>query len=107
MGTVDATDPGAFDQVRQEIRSVTPFRYLGRPVRVQFPLANTTYEVVHQITEVPDGWQWCDGDCIPTRAPGRQHTKQIAYVRSAVANSFAVLAFGMFREDPLNVQAAG
>lgn len=83
----------------------TSWRYLARPVLVRFALANTPYEVLHRLAEVPDGHQQLDGDCVVTRAPGRQHTKDLAFVQSNRADSFAVLAFGVFREEPLNVQA--
>lgn len=106
---ITLADPAAqavADQLLQQLRTVTVWRYLGRPVLVQFPLANTTYEITHGLAETPDGFQLFDGDCVVTRAPGRQFTKDLAYVRSTVANSFAVLAFGMYRETPLNVQAS-
>lgn len=95
------------DQVDRTVDTTRPWRYQGRAVRVEFPAANTTTEVLHGLPEVPDGFQWLDGDCWPTRAPGRQYTHDLAYLRSSVANSYAVLAFGMFREEPLNVQATG
>lgn len=95
------------DQADRMVDTTRPWRYQGRPVLVRFPLANTTYEVLHGLAEIPDGFAWLDGDCTVTRAPGRQYTHDLAYVRSSAANAYAVLAFGMFREEPLNVQATG
>lgn len=96
----------SLEQVDQAVAEATPWRYQARAVRVAFPLADTPYEVVHQLGDVPDGHQVLDSDCLVIRAPGQQHTKEIAYVQSDRANSFAVLVFGMYREEPLNVQAS-
>jgi hypothetical protein len=101
-------DPRAnqvLQKVRAELAVTTKWRYLARPVSVSFPAANTQVEVLHQLGEIPDGYDVVIADAAIRRVPGKQWTKQIAYLMSDQNNSSATLAFGVLREAPLNVDA--
>jgi hypothetical protein len=101
-------DP-AVDRVLQTLRAelalCTPWRTLARPVQVLFPLANTSYEVLHGLGVVPDGMQVLTADAMVRRTPGKQWTSDLAYLQSDVANAFCWVAFGVLREDAFNAQS--
>lgn len=80
-----------------------PWRYIGRPLSVRFPSANTPTEVRHLLAEVPDGFLVLNADAAITRAPGQDFTKELAYLQASRANATAVLAFGVFREAAIDV----
>lgn len=101
-------DPQAnavLQKLRDEITLATPWRFIATPVQVNFPLANTDYEVQHLMGDVPDGMIVITCDAQVRRAPGRQWSRELAYLRSDTANSFAVLVFGVLREGISLVQA--
>lgn len=89
--------------LRAEVAAVTPWRYLGPPVTIRFPLANTSYEVKHLLKDVPDGFVVLDADARIKRAPGTSYGKEVGYLQADLANATAVLAFGVFREAVTNV----
>lgn len=89
--------------LRGELATVTAWRYLGPPVSLRFPLANTAYEVKHLLKEVPDGFVVLDADAHIKRAPGTSYGKELGYLQADLANATAVLAFGVFREGVTNV----
>lgn len=100
------SDPRAnqvLQTVRAELAAVTTWRYLGPPVSIRFPLANTSYEVKHLIKEVPDGFVVLDADARIKRAPGTSYGKELAYLQADMANATALLAFGVLREAVTNV----
>jgi hypothetical protein len=92
-------------KIRGELAVTTPWRYLGRPVAISFPVANVEREVLHQLGEIPDGYSIILADANIRRVPGRQWTKQLAYLMSDQNNSSATIAFGVLREAALNVDA--
>jgi hypothetical protein len=101
-------DPRAnqvLQKLREEIALTTPWRFIGPPVQVVFPLAATVYEVQHLMGDIPDGVQVITSDARVIRAPGRQWTRDVAYLQSDTANSFAVLVFGVLREGVQSVSA--
>jgi hypothetical protein len=101
-------DPRAnqvLQKLRGELAITTVFRYLGRPVQINFPTANTQTEVLHGLGEVPDGYLVLGADAGVKRVPGKQWSKSLAYLQSDMANSTVIVAFGVFREAPQNVNA--
>lgn len=80
------------------LETASPWRALGQPVEVRFPLANTAYEVLHLLGAVPDGMIIVTADANITRQPGKQWTDRLAYLQSGTANSYAVLVFGVLTE---------
>lgn len=79
------------------------FRFVGRPVLMRFSAANADTEVLHQCQDVPTGFLVLSSVGVITAAPLQQWRKDLAYVRSTVANVEAVLIFFTLKEDPLNV----
>jgi hypothetical protein len=102
----DAQENQILQKLREELAAVTGYRYMGPPVQVNFPLKTTVYEVQHLLGEVPDGCEVITADCLLKRAPGRQWTKELAYLVSDSDNSYAVLKFGVLREGVTLVQAS-
>lgn len=100
MSAADDQAPSA------EVARGTVWRYLGRPMRVSFAVANTPIEVPHGLAVVPDGWVVIDTDARVNRAPGLQWTPTLAYLQVTAAPAYAVVAFGVLREDVQNVQAS-
>lgn len=101
-------DPRAnqvLQKLREEIGVTTPFRYLGKPVAINFPTANVAVEIQHQLQEVPDGYHVVNADCGVKRAPGRLWTKELAFLMSDTNNSSVILAFGVLREAVTSVNA--
>lgn len=101
-------DPRAnqiLQKLRGELGVTTAFRYLGRPVTINFPSANTQTEVLHGLAEIPDGYLVLNADASVKRVPGKQWTKTLAYLQSDMANSTVIVAFGVFREGAQNVNA--
>lgn len=101
-------DPRAnevLQKLRAEFAVTTAFRYLGRPVLINFPLANTQTEVQHGLAEVPDGYLVINADAAVKRVPGKQWTKTLAYVQADMNNAAAVICFGVLREAVQNVNA--
>jgi len=99
-------DPLAFkilQAVRAELSLTTPWRYLGKPVLVRFPLADTSVEILHLLGEVPDGFMVLDTDARIKRTPGTQYGKTTAFLQANMANATATLAFGVLRERETNV----
>lgn len=90
-------------KMRAELALTTSFRYLGPPVSIRFPLANTSYEITHLLAEVPDGFVVIDADARIKRTPGASYTKELAYLQADMANATATLAFGVLREGVTNV----
>lgn len=102
------SDPRAnqvLQKLRAELAVTTKWRYLGRPVRINFAAANTPTEVQHGLAEIPDGMDPGNWDCLVKRVPGRQWTKTLAYLQSDTANSSIEVCFGMYREAVQNVNA--
>lgn len=102
----DAQANQVLQKLRAELAVTTPWRYLGPPVTIRFPLANTSYEVRHLMNEVPDGFVVLDTDARIKRAPGLAYNKTLAYLQADMANSTAVLAFGVLREAVTSVNPA-
>lgn len=95
------SDPRAnqvLQKLRGELAVTTAFRYLGRPVLINFPQANTQTEVQHGLAEIPDAYLIINADAAVKRVPGKQWTKTLAYVQADMANSAAVICFGVLRE---------
>lgn len=92
--------------LRSETQNATPFRFVGRPVRMPFGQAATRTEVLHLLAEIPDGFLMLDTDAGATiiREPGVQWTKDLAYLRASVVGN-VTLVFFTLREAPINVQA--
>lgn len=80
-----------------------PFRHVGRPVRVRLGPANTNQEVRHQVPDVPTGVLVLYSGGAITAAPGVQWTKELATLRSSLANDEIVVAFVVVKEEPLDV----
>lgn len=102
------TDPRAnqvLQKLRGELAVTTAFRYLGRAVLINFPLANTKTEVQHGLAEMPDGYLVVNADANVKRVPGQQWTKSLAYLQADMANSVAIICFGVLREVVQNVNA--
>lgn len=102
------SDPRAnqvLQKLRAELAVTTAFRYLGRPVLINFSLANTQTEVQHGLAEIPDAYLVINADAAVKRVPGKQWTKTLAYVQADMANSAAVICFGVLREAVQNVNA--
>jgi hypothetical protein len=91
--------------VRAEVGLVAPWRYLGPPVTIRFPVANASTEVRHLVGEVPDGFVVIDADATITRAPGSAYSKVLAYLQANMANATAVLQFGCLRQGVTDVNA--
>jgi hypothetical protein len=91
---------------RDDNDRITPWRFLGRPVRARFAIKNTSYEVLHGLGAIPEGWQVLDADCRLIRTPGKAWTEMVVYLQSDTDNSFADIAFGFRREEVLLVQAS-
>lgn len=103
------SDPRAnqvLQKLRGELATVTSFRYVGPPVSIRFPLANTSYEVRHLLRDVPDGFIVIDSDARIKRTPGTSYGKELAYLQADMANASATLAFGVLRESVTNVNPA-
>lgn len=101
-------DPRAnqvLQKLRAELALTTAFRLLGRPVQVNFTAANTSTEVLHDLGEVPDGYLVLNGDANVKRVPGKQWSKQLAYLQVDMVNATVILAFGVFREGVKVVSA--
>lgn len=79
------------------------WRYVGRPVTLVFPAANTQTEVLHGLNEIPDGWILVSADAHVRRTPGVQWTKDLAYLQADQANAVVTVAFGLLQEEALNV----
>jgi hypothetical protein len=101
-------DPRAnqvLQKVREELVVTTPFRTLAQPVAIVFPAAGVSVEVQHLLREIPDGYLLLNADCAVKRTPGKQWTKELAYLVSDTANATAILAFGVFRQGVTSVVA--
>lgn len=92
--------------VQRELQAVSPWRALGPPVLVRFPVANASYEVRHLLEEVPDGFLVIDADARIKRTPGVPYEHELAFVQADMANATAVLVFGVLREKATDVNAS-
>lgn len=102
-------DPRAnqvLQKLREELALTGPWRFLGPPIFVSFPVANVSIEVQHLAREMPDGWQLIEADCGIKRTPGKVWTKELAYLMSDANNSSATLCFGVLRTGVTNVDAS-
>lgn len=97
MDELDRATVAAFAQLG------TVWRFLGRPVTMVFPVAATMTEVLHGLGEIPDGWVLISADANVRRTPGVQWTKDLAFMQVDQSNAVVTLAFGVLREEPLNV----
>lgn len=99
-------DPRAnqvLQRMREELALATSWRFLGPPISIRFPVANTSYEVKHLVSQTPDGFVVIDADARIKRTPGTSYTKELAYLQADMANATATLAFGVLRESVSNV----
>lgn len=99
----DPRENRILQKVREETALTTPYRYLGPPVTIRFPVANQSYQVKHLLTEVPDGFVVIDSDARIKRTPGTSYTKLLAFLQADMTNATATLAFGVLREAVTNV----
>lgn len=101
-------DPRAnevLQKLRGELALTTPWRFLAQPVFISFPVQNVSIEVQHLVREIPDGWMVINADCVIKRTPGKQWTKELAFLMSDSNNSSAILCFGMLRQGVTSVDA--
>lgn len=80
-----------------------PFRFVGRPVALRIATANVDTEIRHQVPDVPHGFLVLSARGRITRAPLLTWSKDLAYIRTDVANDDVLLAFVVLKEDPLDV----
>lgn len=74
-----------------------------RTVTVRFVVANTQTEVLHLLGEIPDGFLTVNCGGVVKAEPGKQWTKDLAYLRCDTANVEAILVFVVLREAPRDV----
>jgi hypothetical protein len=92
-------------KLRGELAVTTAFRYLGRPVLINFPDWRTRRRkcsTAWRRSRTPISCQRRRG---VKRVPGKQWTKTLAYMQADMANSAAVICFGVLREAVQNVNA--
>lgn len=65
----------------------------SRRLRIRFPAADTPRDIVHGLSEVPDGYviEFATANIFAT--PGRQWTVELAYLQADAANAEAVITF--------------
>lgn len=80
-----------------------PYRHAGRPIFVRLGAANVNQEVRHQVPEIPTGLVVLRSSGSVTAAPGVAWTKELATVRSTLANDEVTLMFVVLKEEPLDV----
>lgn len=86
-----------------ELQGLLPFwsRYT-RPLRVTFPVANTTRDVAHTLGVIPTGYLVLWADALVTAVPGKLWTPTLAYMQAGANNAHAILLFFITREEPTN-----